>query len=149
MGSNILPEFCRSRVLGSHPMVRSISTASASTKVVVASQTPARDSQTGAYCASALPRPAPPTVNKLNIFLVIRKPGECWGTLESGIGLKLNMPKAETSQLTLSDNQCRLELFREIPNRTSYYASRSQVEAQGYRPGGTPGFGRRTRPPTK
>ena len=37
-------------------MVRSISTAFASTKVVVASQTPARDSQTGAYCASALPQ---------------------------------------------------------------------------------------------
>jgi hypothetical protein len=55
MGSNILQEFCRSRVLGSHPIVRSISTASASTKVVVASQTPERDSQTGAYCAFALP----------------------------------------------------------------------------------------------
>jgi hypothetical protein len=66
-----------------------------------------------------------------------------------GIGLKLNMPKAETSQLTLSDNRCPLELFREIPSRTSYYTSRPQVAAQGCRPEGTPGFERRTRPPTK
>src|SRR6516162_280232 len=89
---------------------------------------------------SQFPSPAAPTVNKLNRFACDPKsPPSAGGHWNRGIGLKLNMPKAETGQLTLSDSRCPLELFREIPNRTSYYTSRSQVEAQRYRPGGTPG----------
>jgi hypothetical protein len=73
----------------------------------------------GAFCAFALP-PTRPSMRASSTFsLVVQKASRV--LLDTRIGLKLIMPKAETSQLTLSDNRCPLELFREIPNRTSYY----------------------------